>query len=144
MRRFGEKVVFGQKYRPRPGVYAIIYDRHNLLITEQTDPAREYQLPGGGVDRGENPIQALHREVGEETGWRICVTRKLGAFQRFCYMPEYDLWAQKICHVYLCRAIIQLSEPTEPHHRAVWTSRDMAMQLLAGEGDRHYLRHWER
>lgn len=139
MRRFGENVVFGQNYRPRPGIYAIIHDGRDLLLTEQLSPLREYQLPGGGIDRGESPFRALHREVREETGWKIAVERRVGAFQRNCFMPEYDLWARKICHIYLGRAVAHLSDPTEPHHRAIWTNPDTAMRLLAGAGDRHML-----
>lgn len=144
MRRFGERIIRGQTYRPRPGVYGIIHDRHDVLITEQSEPVPEFQLPGGGIDPGENPIQALHREVWEETGWRIRVERRLGAFQRFCFMPEYDLWAQKICHVYVCRAVARISEPSEVNHRAIWASLPAALDLLEGAGDRHMLRHWQQ
>ena len=34
--------------------------------------------------------------------------RRLGALQRFAYMPEYDLWARKVCHVYLARPVRRL------------------------------------
>lgn len=142
MRRFGEAIVRGQAYRPRPGAYAIIHDGRDVLLTQQLEPSPEYQLPGGGIDRGETPMRALHREVFEETGWKVAVQRRIGAFQRFCYMPEYDLWAQKICQVYLCRAILQLSEPTEPHHRAIWTSPETALRILDSAGDRHMLQIW--
>ncbi len=142
MRRFGEPILRGQKYRPRPGIYAIIHDGRDLLITEQLEPLPEYQLPGGGIDHAENPLQALHREVFEETGWRVAVRRRIGAYQRFCYMPEYDLWAQKICHVFVCRAVAQISPPTEQHHRAIWASPKTALDLLDGDGDRHMLGLW--
>ncbi len=142
MRRFGERVVPGQDYTTRPGAYAIIHDGTDILITEQLAPLREYQLAGGGIGQGENPHQALHREILEETGWRVTVDRRLGAFQRFCYMPEYDLWARKVCHVYVCRAVAATAEPTELHHRAVWAEPGVALNLLAGPGDRHWLRFW--
>ncbi|PJN93609.1 hypothetical protein CNY89_19590 [Amaricoccus sp. HAR-UPW-R2A-40] len=61
------------------------------------------KVTDGGVDPGESPIRALHREVLEETGWTISIQRRLGAFQRYTFMPEYDLWARKVCAVYLCR-----------------------------------------
>ncbi|MFN4129613.1 MAG: NUDIX domain-containing protein, partial [Paracoccaceae bacterium] len=74
MRRFGEPVKPGQKYRPRPGVYAVLIDGAHVLTTHQADPVPEYQLPGGGIDPGEHPVAALHREVLEETGWKIAIT----------------------------------------------------------------------
>ena len=144
MRRFGERIVRGKLYRARPGIYAIIHDGRDLLITEQSDPMPEYQLPGGGIDNNEHPIQALHREVLEETGWRIAIDRRLGVYQRFCFMPEYDLWARKICQIYVCRAVIQKSAPSEAGHSAIWATPAAALRMLDGQGDRHMLQRWLR
>ncbi len=140
MRRFGEPLDPSRTYRDRPGAYGVILDDRDALVTEQLHPRREFQLPGGGIDAGEGAVRALHRECLEETGWRIAVLRRLGAFQRYCYMPEYDLWARKICHIYLCRPVLRLAEPADPAHRAVWMPVETAMDLLAISGDRHFLR----
>lgn len=135
MRRFGDPIVKTQSYTRRPGVYAILPAGGRLLLTRQTVPSPEFQLPGGGIDPGESPLVALHREVLEETGWRIAPLRRLGVYKRFTFMPEYDLWAEKICHLYLARPVRQLHDPTEPHHDAVWTEARAAARLLASEGD---------
>lgn len=139
MRRYGEPVIPGKHYRSRPGAYGVIREGGDVLVTEQNAPLREFQLPGGGIDPGEGPVRALHRECLEETGWKIRVERRIGMFQRFCYMPDYDIWARKVCHLYLCRAVMRLGEPSEPHHRAIWMPADTALRLLANEGDRHGL-----
>ncbi|MEM8572554.1 MAG: NUDIX hydrolase [Pseudomonadota bacterium] len=139
MRRFGEAVVRNQDYRDRPGVYAIIRQGSDLLVTVQSEPKLEIQLPGGGIDAGESPIPALHRECLEETGWKIRIFRKLGAFQRFTFMPDYNLWAHKICHIYLGAPTLRVGEPTECHHEAVWMPIDAAAELLGNEGDRHFV-----
>jgi len=139
IRRYGEAVVAGQRYRKRPGVYAILLRGDSILATHQMAPIPEFQLPGGGIDPGEHPIPALHREVFEETGWKIAVTRRLGAFRRFTFMPEYDKWAEKICTIYLARPILRLGPPSEAGHTALWLPMDEAMTLLANEGDRAFL-----
>lgn len=139
MRRYGEAIVSGQRYRPRPGAYVILPRNGRVLLTHQDEPEPEFQLPGGGIDPGESPLRALHREVIEETGWRIASPRRLGAFRRFAYMPEYDLWAEKICTIYVARPVRALHEPTEPGHQAVWVDDDVAVSLLANAGDRAYL-----
>ncbi len=139
MRRFGDPVRPDQTYRTRPGVYAVIRDGGDVLITEQAEPVREFQLPGGGIDPGESPLPALHRECLEETGWRIAVLRRLGAFQRFTFMPEYDLWARKVCHVYLARPALRRGAPAEPGHRAVWAPIATAARLVGNDGDRAFL-----
>jgi 8-oxo-dGTP diphosphatase len=139
IRRYGEAVVSGQRYRKRPGVYAILQRGDSILATHQMAPIPEFQLPGGGIDPGEHPIPALHREVYEETGWKIEVTRRLGAFRRFTYMPEYDKWAEKICTIYLARPILRLGPPSEAGHTAIWLPVEEALIHLANEGDRAFL-----
>ncbi|MBL4806980.1 MAG: NUDIX hydrolase [Rhodobacteraceae bacterium] len=140
MRRFGNPPRPDKYYRPRPGAYAIILRGDKILLTEQSEPRIEIQLPGGGIDAGEGPLMALHREAYEETGWKIEPVRRLGTYQRFTYMPEYDLYAQKIAHIYLCNAIVKHSDPIEPFHRAIWSDIDTAINLLGPEGDRHFLK----
>ena len=139
IRRFGEAVKAGQRYRLRPGVYAVLMQGQDLLVTHQAEPNPEFQLPGGGIDRGEHPIAALHREVIEETGWRIATPRRIGSFRRFTYMPEYDKWAEKLCTVYLARPVRRLGPPTEPGHSAVWMEGVEALDRLGNAGDRAML-----
>jgi 8-oxo-dGTP diphosphatase len=139
IRRHGEPVKPGQHYIRRPGVYAILLQGEQILVTHQARPIPELQLPGGGIDKGEHPIPALHREVREETGWTIAITRRLGAFRRFTYMPEYDLWAEKLCSVYLARPVLRLGPPSEAGHTAVWLPVEEAVLRLGNPGDRAML-----
>lgn len=138
-RRFDAQPITGQYYKPRMGVYAIIDAGDGLLATFQESPRPELQLPGGGVDAGESPIAALHREVFEETGYRIHGLRHLGMFHRFTYMPEYDLHAQKLCHIYLARLGRRMGPPQEAGHSAVFLPWEEATRLLAVSGDRHFV-----
>lgn len=139
MRRFGERVSRGQRYIVRPGVYAVLIRDGAVLITRQTAPRDEFQLPGGGTDPGEQPLRALHREVAEETGWTITAPCRLGAYRRFAFMPEYGIWAEKICAVYLARPLRRFGPPTEPGHSAHLVPVRTALALLGNHGDRHFL-----
>lgn len=139
IRRYGEAVRAGARYTRRPGAYAILMLGREVLLTHQAEPIPEYQLPGGGIDPGESALAALHREVFEETGWRIAAPRRLGAFRRFTYMPEYDLWAEKLCHIYLARPVRRHGPPTEPGHTAIWMPAGTAAAHLANAGDRAFL-----
>jgi 8-oxo-dGTP diphosphatase len=139
IRRYGEAVDPGRRYVERLGAYAVIREGDDVLVTEQEAPRREFQLPGGAIDPGEGAVRALHRECLEEVGWRIAEQRRLGAFQRFTWMPEYGIWARKVCHVYLARPVRKLGEPREAGHRAVWMAIPAALELLAVEGDRAFL-----
>jgi 8-oxo-dGTP diphosphatase len=139
IKRFGEAVKPGQHYRRRPGVYAVLLRGDSILTTHQAAPVPEFQLPGGGIDKGEQPIAALHREVFEETGWKMAIRKRIGTFRRFTYMPEYDLWAEKICTVYLAQPIYRIGPPTEPGHLAIWLPVAEALHLLGNDGDRAML-----
>ena len=130
----------GQKYRARPGVYAVLLRGSSLLLTFQQEPDAEYQLPGGGIDPGEHPIAALHREVYEETGYSISLRRRLGFYRRFAYMPDYDLWAEKICTIYLATPVLRKGPPLEKGHTAIWAPAAEGLDLLENHGDWEFLR----
>ncbi|MEX0338920.1 MAG: NUDIX hydrolase [Arenibacterium sp.] len=140
MRRFGEPPLREKTYTRRPGAYAILPMGKKLLLTHQSDPDPEFQLPGGGIDPGESPLQALHREVLEETGWRISDARRLGVFKRYVFMPEYDLWAEKICNIYLAFPTYRVSQPTEEMHSVHFIDPTEALDLLENPGDISFLR----
>lgn len=137
MRRIGEPWRAGKPYRDRPGAYGILVGQDGVLLLVEQDG--ELQLPGGGIDPGESPTQALHREVREETGWRIADPVRIDAFQRFVYLPDYGFWARKVQAIYLARAVRPLHPPLEPGHVEVWMRPEDAVQHLDVEGDRNCL-----
>ncbi len=141
MMRFGTPPKAGRRYKIRPGAYAILPKAGRLLLTEQA-PGPELQLPGGGIDPGENPIAALHREVFEETGWKIGQVTRLGAYRRFTYMPEYDLWAEKLCTIFCAAPIVRLDTPPEPDHTAVWRATCDAVTQLDNDGDAFFVQKY--
>ncbi|MEL6998241.1 MAG: NUDIX hydrolase [Pseudomonadota bacterium] len=138
MRRIGEPWRAGKPYRDRPGVYGILAGADGMLLL--VDQNGELQLPGGGIDPGESPLQALHREVREETGWRIADPIRIGAFQRFAWLPDYQFWARKVQSIYIARAIRDLRTELEPGHVAVWMPPMLAARRLDIEGDRVVVR----
>lgn len=53
----------------RAGVVAVVRrDDGQVLAFERTDFSGEWQLPQGGIERGETPEEAAWRELAEETG----------------------------------------------------------------------------
>ncbi|MBU2960647.1 NUDIX hydrolase [Citreicella sp. C3M06] len=140
IRRYGDAPEPARRYTLRPGAYAILPRDGALLVTHQSEPWPEFQLPGGGIDPGESPVQALHREVYEETGWHIARAQRLGAFRRFTYMPEYDLWAEKLCIIYAALPVRPHGAPLELGHSVRWMAPMVAAELLGNPGDRDFVR----
>jgi ADP-ribose pyrophosphatase len=64
-------------------VMMAVDDRKRILLVRQYRvPARAYlwELPAGRLDKGEKPLQADHRELVEETGYRAKHWKKLVTF----------------------------------------------------------------
>ncbi len=58
----------------RVAAYAVVTSHRGVLLTElsdRTNAAGRWNLPGGGIDPDETPEEALQREVFEETGQRV-------------------------------------------------------------------------
>lgn len=136
IQRVGQAPKPGISYRLRPGVYAILPLGGQLLVTHQGGADEPLQLPGGGIDPGESPIQSLHREVFEETGWHIARPRRMAAARRYIFMPEYDLWAEKLCTIYIAHPVRRHGPPSETNHSVNFIDTHMAPDLLDNPVDR--------
>lgn len=64
----------------RLGAYAVVLDDDRLLLTQlarDTPAPGAWTLPGGGIDPGESPLDAVVREVREETAHDLVAPRLL-------------------------------------------------------------------
>jgi 8-oxo-dGTP diphosphatase len=132
MRRHGPPPRPSLDYRDRPGAYGVLLLGREVLVAEQDG---DLLLPGGGIDPGETPLRALHREVYEETGWRIGDARRLGVFTRFDWLKEEQWHARKIQHIYVARPTRRLGPPLEHDHTPVWMDAEAAIAALSVEGE---------
>jgi len=59
----------------RIGAYGILMDGNRVLLCRLSNQvagfAGKWTLPGGGIEFGEQPVDALIREVEEETGFQV-------------------------------------------------------------------------
>lgn len=95
----------------------LIFNEDDHLLMGHVTGTRRWDIPKGGADEGETPIEAALRETLEETGIALnpAGLQDLG---RHAYLPQKDL------HLFFCRvkaAQYPLSDCTcisfFPHHR---------------------------
>ncbi len=91
-----------KKINTRLAVRAVILQNNNLLLVHSN--LGDYKFPGGGVEQEEGLIEALIREVKEETGYtETTVLEKIGVVtERFLDEYEPDSIFEMTSHYYLC------------------------------------------
>jgi 8-oxo-dGTP diphosphatase len=82
--RFGQPEP-GVAYRERPAAYGLLERGGRLALVHVTldDRPPFYDLPGGGIDAGEDARQALRREFGEETGLVVRAGREVARAEQY-------------------------------------------------------------
>jgi 8-oxo-dGTP pyrophosphatase MutT (NUDIX family) len=107
---------------PRPAVGVVVHDpdRGVLLLWRHRfiTGTWGWEVPAGGVDRGETLEAAAAREVLEETGWRPGPLRALHG-----YHPSNGLSDQRFA-LFTAGSAIHVGEPSDPaeSERVEWVS----------------------
>jgi 8-oxo-dGTP diphosphatase len=77
--------------RRRIAAYGVCRDGHGRTLLVRASPVSNtpgvWSLPGGGVDHGEHPAEAVVRELAEETGLTVKVTGVRGVLSDILEMP---------------------------------------------------------
>lgn len=90
-------------------VDAVIEDgRGNVVLIKRKYPPFKdfYALPGGFIEKGETPKQAVKREIKEETNLNIKIIKKIGVFDKEGRDPR----GKVISTAYKCRIIGDISQ----------------------------------
>lgn len=110
--------------------YAIVFHNTTLLQTELREgerPTKLLDIPGGHIDFGESPEDAVKRETFEETGIRVKVDRLVGYMEvtitseksesyRYPYPTSYMLF-------YFCEVVEETQfDGNDETHGKVWLS----------------------
>ena len=78
--------------RQRIAAYGVCLDTENRLLLARAAPwltvSGRWFLPGGGVDHGEHPTDALRREIEEESGLTVVLGPLLDVLSDVRVMPD--------------------------------------------------------
>jgi 8-oxo-dGTP diphosphatase len=94
-------------------------DPQHLLAARRATPASlagRWEFPGGKVDAGESPEEALHRELREELGVRVGLGPELAG-------PDSGGWrlsARYVMRLWLVEVVSGVPEPLVEHDELRW------------------------
>jgi 8-oxo-dGTP diphosphatase len=63
-----------------PGAVAVVQNKEGQILLQRRSDTGAWELPGGALDPGEEPAEAVIREVLEETGIRVIPDRIVGIY----------------------------------------------------------------
>lgn len=145
MPQFGEPLP-GRVHRERPAAFGITA-RDGLIALVRVSPgdgAPYVDLPGGAIDPGEDEIQALVREFGEETGLVVTAGRRITGIRQY-FVLKGDEPVNNIAGVY---AVEVTGEDgglkIEADHALVWLDPAEAIRRLRHDGHAWAVAKWMR
>ncbi len=101
-----------------------------------------YDLPGGGIEAGEDEAAALMREFQEETGLTVWPTRVIGRAGQY--------WVNKgeprnsLSTFYDVELSAQDGHPSEKDHALCWMDATEALTCMRHESHAWAILHWLR
>lgn len=136
----------GKFYPDRPAAFTVV-ERDGQIATVRVDfpgGGCRWDLPGGGIDPGEDAAQAAVRECGEEAGLRIVLEAEVVRADH--YFVNEDGHAVNTRGVFFA-ARYQADAPAlkiEDDHTLVWLSPAEALVRLDREAHAWALTAWLR
>jgi 8-oxo-dGTP diphosphatase len=132
----------GERWVIRPSAYGLLEDEAGRLAVVRSRDG--IFLPGGGVDAGETPEEAIRREALEECGLIVRPGRWVTRAVQFAYSASEGAHFEKRSTFMECA--IEGSDRThlEAGHEVLWVDEEEATRILTHESHGWALREWSR
>ncbi len=129
---------------PRPTASALVLYKDKLLLTKRAHApfAGWWDLPGGFVDRGEDPAAAIKRELKEETGLSIKVKKLLGVYPGF-YPASFDPF-HVLSLVYLAQASTSKLQALDDVAESRWFDKKELPHQIAFDSNQKVMREFKK
>ena len=112
----------------RPGAYGVVGAQGRVLVVKAP---QGFYLPGGGIDAGESPPDAVRREFVEETGYEFVFRSELGCVEQVARSGSL----LKVCWFY-SGDLGTRDGQGEDDHEVLWLPVDEAREAFAEDAHR--------
>ena len=85
---FGLNIPDPKVYKEYKAARGIVFDRNGNVALLHSKKRNYHMLPGGGIENGEEIIDAFKREMLEEIGCNVKNIKELGITEEFCNKIE--------------------------------------------------------
>lgn len=124
----------GLDYKPRQGAYGILLHEGRIACAQIGYSRFTWDLPGGAIDPGESPEQALKREFLEETGLEVSVGRLVTELDHYFIHDDGTPYNNR-CLFFEAEFISDRPDAkTENDHERVWLTPLEVLKRLKNEG----------
>lgn len=137
---FGDKVA-GKTYVERHAAYIIIKDSTEQIVLVQA-PNGAYFLPGGEIEKGETQVEAIHREVLEELGFKVELADYLGQADDYFYSRHRETYFHNPAYFYSAKSWQADGEPLEDFNVIKWFSIEEAIEKLKRGSHKWAVKEW--
>lgn len=127
------------EYKKRPGAYAIITRKEDDKIGIVTDG--DFFFLGGGIEEGETELDALKRELIEESGYTLKNITKFDEVSSYIY-AEAKGYIQVMAYVYLAEFEEKIAEPIEKDHTVLWVNPEDYVGKMCREWQEYILKQY--
>ncbi len=143
--QFGEREP-GVVYRDRPAAFGIALRDAKIAMVKVTVEGQRtwFDLPGGGVDPGEDDLAAVVREFGEETGLKVrpgaLVMRACQLFRQTDGSPVNNRSGHYVVEIIGEDPALKIEED----HELVWLEPEEALRRLRHDSHAWAVLSWLR
>ena len=120
-------------YRLREAARAVVTDDDDKIALIHAQNFGYYKLPGGGIESGEDKIEALRRELLEETGTKAEILGEIGQIEEE-FRDDFQL--HQISYCYYGKVIGEKGQvdftktEQEEKMKVIWVEPDEALRLI--------------
>jgi len=128
----------------RIAVYGVLIEDGRVLLTDTRVPSGIItNFPGGGLELGEAPLEALVREFREETALEVRLGQLIFCSQLFQQNPEYP--HEQLMHIYYLvhrvSGTVQTGGNKDDVVQALWVARNELPNKRILAVDQEFVHH---